>query len=122
MANPEPPEWEQACQETVATLRSALRCHLPPAHWEQVREILAEMAAAAAAADLAALLDAGETLDLLASVRVMTALGDQSPEPAPGRVREQVAELVDSLEPHGARERGGTGLPEPPGQAARHGA
>jgi hypothetical protein len=122
VANPEDDDWQRARQEAVAALQSVLRWNLRPARWAQVREVLAEMTAAVAAPGPAALWDATETLELYAPVRVETRLGDEPREPVPGSVRERVAELVDTLQPHGAGGQGAAGFPGSPGQAARHGA
>jgi hypothetical protein len=122
VANPEDDEWQRARQETVETLQGVLCWNLQPTRWEQVRGILTEMAAAIAAPGPAALLDATETLELYGPVRVETRLGDESREPVPANVREQVAELVDTLQPHGARGQAGAGRPGSPGQVAGRGA
>jgi hypothetical protein len=122
VANPEDDDWQRARQDAVAALQSVLGWNLRPTRWAQVREVLAEMAAAAAAPGPAALWDATETLELYAPVRVETRLGDESREPVPRSVREKVSEMVDSLQPPGTGGRGGAGLPGRPGQAARRGA
>jgi hypothetical protein len=122
VANPESDDWLLARQETAETLRGLLDVNLQPTRWQQVREILKEIAVALAAPRPDALLQATETLELYMPVRVGTRLGDPSREPAPGDVREQVAELVDSLEPHGGRGQAGQALPGTPGQAAGRGA
>jgi hypothetical protein len=122
VASPEDDDWQRARQEAAAALRDVLCWNLRPARWAQVRDVLAEMPAAAAAPGPAALWDATETLELYAPVRVETRLGDEPREPVPVSVREKVAELVDSLQPHGAGGPDGAGLPGGPGQAARRGA
>jgi hypothetical protein len=121
VAEEEGTQWRQARREAAATLRSALGWSLPPEHWEQVRDVLAEVAAAVSAAAPGALFDATETLGLYMPVRVGTRLGDPA-GPAPGFVREQIAELVDTLEPYEAAGQGGAGLPRDQERAARRGA
>lgn len=121
-------EWEQARQEAAASVQSVLRWNLTPARWDMVGGVLAELTAAAAAPAPAGLWEAAETLDLYMPVRVDTRLGDEPRGPAPRAIREQIAELVDTLQPHGPRGRdgaglpGGAGQPDEPGQAARRGA
>ncbi len=122
MAEEEDTQWRQARREAAATLRSALGWSLPPEHWEQVRDVLAEVAAAVSAAAPGALFDAIETLGLYMPVRVGTRLGADSAGPAPGFVREQIAELVDTLVPYEAAGQGGAGLPRDQARAARRGA
>lgn len=121
MANPEEDEWQQARQEALETLQGVLCWSLQPTRWEQVRGILTEMAAAVVGSGPAALWEATETLELYGPVRVETRLGDESREPVPASVREQVAELVDTLRPHGTRGQAGAGLPDSPGQVAGRG-
>jgi hypothetical protein len=117
---PQDDEWQQAGREAAATLRDTLGWNLRPARWEQVREALAVLAVAAAAPDPAALREATETLELFAPVRVGTRLGAEPAEPVPASVREQVAELVETLQPNeSAGELGHSGSS---GQAARRGA
>lgn len=120
MANPED-EWQRARREAVTTLREALCWNLQPSRWDRVRGVLAEMAAAAAEPGPAALRDVTETLELYAPVRVVVRLGDEPYGPAPGGIREQVAELVHSLRQESALGGGGSGLPGAPGQPAEHG-
>jgi hypothetical protein len=108
VADVEDAQWRQARREAAATLRGALGWTLPSQHWEQVRDVLAGMAAAASAVEPAALYDATETLSFYMPVRVGTRLGEDPAVPVPGFVREQIAELVDTLEAAG---RGGAGLP-----------
>lgn len=120
MANPED-EWQWARGEAVTVLRDVLCWNLQPKRWERVRQVLAEMAAAAAEPGPAALRDITETLELYSPVRVETRLGDEPYGPVPVAVREQVAELVDALLPKGALGDGRAGLPGGPGQAAEHG-
>ena len=122
MAEEEDVQWLRARREAVATLRSALGWSLPLELWEQMRYVLAEMAAAASAATPAALSDATETLGFYMPVRVGTRLGDDPVGLAPGFVREQIAELVNTLEPHGAAGQGGAGLPGSQERDARRGA
>lgn len=122
MAEEEDAQWRRARREAVAALRGALGWSLPSAHWEQVRYVLAEVAAAASAAAPAALSEATETLGFYLPLRVGTRLGDDPAVPAPGFVREQIAELVDTLEPREATGRGGEGLPGGHERAARRGA
>lgn len=120
MANPDD-EWQRARSEAVSTLRDVLHWNLQPRRWERVRQVLAEMAAAAAEPGPAALRDVTATLELYAPVRVDTRLGDEPYGPVPGTVRERVAELVDTLQPESALDHGGSGRPGGPGQAAEHG-
>lgn len=101
-------------------LLDVLDWNLQPRRWERVRQAIAEMVAAAAEQGPAALSDATATLELYAPVRVETRLGDEPYGPVPSVIREQVAELVDSLQPGGALGGGGSGLPGGPGQAAKH--
>lgn len=122
MANPENAERQRARQEAVATLQSVLHWNLSPMRWEQVREVLTAMTAAVAVPSPAALRDVTETLELHMPVRVQTRLGDESPEAVPGSVREQIAELVDALQPPGVKEQGGAEFQADPGQVARRGA
>ena len=118
MANPDD-EWQQVRREAVTMLLDVLDWNLQPRRWERVRRALAEMAAAAAEPGPAALSDATATLELYAPVRVETRLGEPY-GPVPSVIREQVAELVDALQPERAL-GGGSGLPGAPGQAAKHG-
>ena len=120
MANPED-EWQRARRAAVTVLRDVLCWNLQPRRWERVRQLLAEMAAAAAEPGPAALRDMTETLELYSPVRVETRLGDEPYGPVPGGIREQVAELVDALQPGSALGGSGSGLPGGPGQAAEHG-
>jgi outer membrane receptor protein involved in Fe transport len=117
---PQDDEWQLARREAAETLQDVLGWNLRPARWEQVRAALAAMTAAATASGPAGLQEATETLEFLAPVRVGTRLGAESPEPAPGSVREQVAELVETLRPNGPA--GGLGQAGSGGQAARRGA
>ena len=100
--------------------RSAGACRLEL--WEQVREVLAEVAAAASAAAPAALSDATETLGFYMPVRVGTRIGDDPAVPAPGFVREQIAELVGTLAPERGAGQGGAVLPGGQERADRRGA
>jgi hypothetical protein len=120
VANPED-GWQRARGEAVTVLRDVLGWNLQPRRWERVRQVLAEMTAAAAEPGPAALRDMTETLELYSPVRVETRLGDEPYGPVPVAIREQVAELVDALQPEGALGGGGSGLPGGPGQAAGHG-
>jgi hypothetical protein len=113
--------WRQACREAVATLRDALSWKLSSDRWARVREVIAELASAVSAQALDALRDATETLGYYAPVRVQRRLGCLD-GPPPGIVREQIAELVDALEPPGATGQAGSGLPSGQGQTARRGA
>jgi len=122
VAEEEDVQWRRARREAVGTLRSALGWSLPSEHWEQVRDVLAEVAAAVSAAAPAALSDATETLGFYLPVRVGTRLGDDPAVPAPGFVREQIAELVDSLEAGPTAGQGGAGLPGSQERAAGRGA
>ena len=120
MANPDD-EWQRARREAVTVLQDVLGWNLQPRRWERVRQALADLAAAAAEPGPAALRDATATLELYAPVRVETRLGDEPYGPAASVIREQVAELVDALQPDGGLGDGGSGLPGGPGQAAKHG-
>jgi hypothetical protein len=120
VANPED-EWQRARREAVTVLQDVLCWNLQPRRWDRVRQVLAEMAPAAAEPGPAALRNATETLELYAPVRVETRLGDEPYGPVPGGIREQLAELVDALQPESALGDGGSGLPGSPGQAAKHG-
>lgn len=113
-------EWQRARREAVIMLRDVLCWNLQPRRWEQVRQVLAELAAAAAEPGPAALRDVTATLELYAPVRVGTRLGDEPYGPVPRGIREQVAELVDTLQPESALDGGESGLPGGPGQAAKH--
>lgn len=121
MADEEDVRWRRARHEAVATLRSALDWKLPPGYWEQLRDVLAEMASAARAAAPGALSDATETLSFYIPVRVGTRLGDE-PVAVPAFVREQIAELVNALEPRESTGRDGAALADGKQQAARRGA
>lgn len=121
MADEEDVQWLRARREAVATLRSALDWRLPPGYWEQLRDVLAEMASAARAAAPGTLSDAAETLSFYSPVRVATRLGDE-PVAVPALVREQIAELVNTLEPREPAGRDGAVLADGKQQAARRGA
>jgi hypothetical protein len=120
VANPDD-EWQGARGAAVSVLRDMLCWNLQPRRWERVRQVLEEMAAAAAAPGPAALRDTTETLELYSPVRVETRLGDEPYGPVPVAIREQVAELVHTLQPESALGGGGSGLPGGPGQPAEHG-
>jgi hypothetical protein len=111
-------EWQRARRDAVTMLRDVLGWNLPPARWERVRQVLAQLAAAAAEPGPAVLREVTAALELYAPVRVGTRLGDEPYGPAPRGIREQVAELVETLQPEGALDGGGSGLPGGPGQAA----
>ena len=121
MAHEKDTEWQQARREAVAMLQCALGWDLQPTRWEQVREILTQLAAAISAPAPAALRDATETLSFYTPVRVEARLGE-STEPVPGVVREQIAELVDALQPRDAQGENRAAAPSGPGQAGRRGA
>ena len=122
MAEEENVQWRRARSEAVTTLRDALGWSLPLELWEQMRYVLAEMASAASAATPAALSDATETLGFYMPVRVGTRLGDDPVGLAPGFVREQIAQLIDTLEPRGAAGQDDAGLPGGQERDARRGA
>jgi CATRA-associated small protein len=121
MADEEDVQWRRARREAMATLRSALDWKLPPEYWTQMPGVLAEMASAARAAAPGALADATETLSFYIPVRVVTRLGDE-PVAVPAFVREQIAELLNTLEPREETGRDGAGLSDGQQQAARRGA
>ena len=77
-------------------LDSALLWKLPASLWEQAQEAIVAVAAAMASSSPAALWQASGYLDLYSPVRTQTRLGDP-PVGAPRAVREQIAELVDTL-------------------------
>ena len=89
-------EWRTAGEEALAVLSAALLWNLPAPLWEQVREAIAGVAAAVTAGSPAALWQASEYLDLYGPLRASTRLGD-APVRAPKAIREQIAELVDTL-------------------------
>ena len=121
MADEKDTEWQQARREAVAILQCVLCWDLQPTRWEQVREVLIQLAAAVWAPTPDALRDATETLGFYTPVRIETRLGE-STESVPGVVREQIAELVDALQPRDARGENSAGAPSRPGQAGRRGA
>lgn len=94
-------EWRAARGQAAALLRDALEWDLPGPRWHQVQEAVADMAAAAATQETAALYRAIGLLDLCGPDRVATRLGAHQEDiarlPAPMPVRERIAELVDTL-------------------------
>lgn len=105
MADEKDAEWQEARREALAMLQSALFWHLHPARWEQVQQVLTQVAAAVSGPAPAALWEATETLSFYAPTRVATKLGDNADkaQPVPHVVREQIAELVDTLQPPGVQ-------------------
>jgi hypothetical protein len=68
VANPDD-EWQRARGEAVTVPRDVLCWNLQPRRWERVRQVLAEMTAAAAEPGPAARRDMTETLELYSPVR-----------------------------------------------------
>lgn len=89
--------WRRAGEEAIAVLSAALRWNLPASLWEQVQEAVAGVAAAITEASPDDLWRASEDLDLYGPLRAGTRLGDPPRVGAPKAIREQIAELVDTL-------------------------
>jgi hypothetical protein len=89
--------WQAARDEAVAALTEALTWELTESRWEQVSSAVEEIASAVNAARPDALWQTTGDLQLYASLRVRTRLGDTPPLPAPKALRERIAELVESL-------------------------
>jgi hypothetical protein len=89
--------WRRAGEEAIAVLSAALLWNLPASLWEQVQEAVAGVAAAITKASPDDLWQASEDLDLYGPLRADTRLGDPPRVAAPRAIREQIAELVDTL-------------------------
>ncbi|MGD0561195.1 MAG: CATRA system-associated protein [Streptosporangiaceae bacterium] len=97
-------EWPAVRDEVVAVLRDALGWNVPAARWDQIREVIDDMATAVASAGPESagpdeVRRMAEMLELFSPVRVMTRLGEPPDVPVPEAVRERIAELIDALAP-----------------------
>ena len=90
-------EWCAARDEALSALRDALWWNLPASRWEQLQNIVADMAAAVAAASVDAPWQTTGRLAACGPLRVVTRLGDAPQLPAPQAARERITELIHAL-------------------------
>lgn len=99
-------EWRAARDQALELLRDALEWNLPERRWWDVSGAISDMAVAVSAASANTLWRAVGSLDLCATTRVASRLGDTPPLPAPVAVRDRIADLIDALADEGNREAG----------------
>jgi hypothetical protein len=78
-------------------LSAVLLWNLPASLWEQMQEAVTDVAVAISETSPDALWQASENLDLYGPLRTVTRLGDPPRVRAPKAIRDQIAELVETL-------------------------